>query len=331
MKNTFKVFLSLIILFRIVSSQFTPTNEWVNFFSPNTTFEGSPVPVGAVIEAYDPNNVLCGSFTVTTEGQYGFLLVYKDDFTTPDIDEGADPGDTITFYINSTPAIPVNGTPVWTSNGDVIQLDLQTHSNFAPFISGLPDTVTFDSESFITLNLDDYVEDSDDHDSLLTWSASGYDSLEVHIDSDTRISTISSVNNWIGWDKVILKVSDPKGAFDTYTIFVHVVPVVGIDTDKRYLIDTYHLTQNYPNPFNPTTVIEYGLPKVSDVKLIIYDIKGNTIKQWNYTNQNAGYYSVVWDASNVSTGVYFYKIQVNNPAKSGADGFQQVKKMLLIK
>jgi len=91
---------------------------------------------------------------------------------------------------------------------------------------------------------------------------------------------------------------------------------------------TFSLSQNYPNPFNPTTTIEYGLPEQSDVKLIIYDIKGNTIKQWNYTNQNAGYYSVVWDGGNtygnkVSTGIYFYRIIAGN--------FTQTKKMVFMK
>ncbi|MGC9331324.1 MAG: FlgD immunoglobulin-like domain containing protein, partial [Bacteroidales bacterium] len=83
-----------------------------------------------------------------------------------------------------------------------------------------------------------------------------------------------------------------------------------VDIQDICLPKHYSLNSNYPNPFNPTTTIEYSLPEQTDVKLIIYDIKGNTIKQWTYPSQNAGYYSVIWNGTNnlgnqISTGIYF--------------------------
>lgn len=98
--------------------------------------------------------------------------------------------------------------------------------------------------------------------------------------------------------------------------------------NESFTVESYFLEQNYPNPFNPATTIEYSLPEQADVKLMIYDIKGNTIKQWTYPNQNAGYYSVVWDGTNnsgnqVSTGIYFYRII--------AGDFIQTKKMVFMK
>lgn len=102
----------------------TPTNEWVNFYGLNTTLNGAPVPVGAVITAYDPSGVLCGQFVVHTAGQYGVMPVYRDDPATS-VDEGAQPGDTLTFRINGQPATVLGpGAPRWTANGDVIFLDL---------------------------------------------------------------------------------------------------------------------------------------------------------------------------------------------------------------
>jgi hypothetical protein len=94
------------------------------------------------------------------------------------------------------------------------------------------------------------------------------------------------------------------------------------------LADGFKLAQNYPNPFNPSTTLEYALPEKSDVKLIIYDIKGNTVTEWNYLAQNAGYYSVVWDGYNkdgnkISTGIYLYQIT--------AGKYSQTKKMIFIK
>ena len=110
------------------------TNEWVNFLSANTTFLGQPVPVGAYIAAYDPDGVQCGEYTVDVEGQYGVMPCYRDDGMTPE-DEGADPGDVISFTINGLPATPVpislNNTPVapsttitWTAHGDLWEVDL---------------------------------------------------------------------------------------------------------------------------------------------------------------------------------------------------------------
>jgi hypothetical protein len=108
-----------------------PGLEWVNFFSANTTFFGQPVPVGAVIEAFDPQGVKCGEFTVTTEGKYGLMPCYGDDKTPPDlVDEGAEPGDVISFTINGLPAAASGPEdPIWTSHGDLREIDLQAPDN----------------------------------------------------------------------------------------------------------------------------------------------------------------------------------------------------------
>jgi hypothetical protein len=88
------------------------------------------------------------------------------------------------------------------------------------------------------------------------------------------------------------------------------------------------LHQNYPNPFNPITTLRYDLPEQSNVNIIIYDIMGRELKTLVNTTQDAGYKSVIWDATNdygkpVSAGVYLYQIQ--------AGEFVQTKKMVLLK
>jgi len=80
---------------------------------------------------------------------------------------------------------------------------------------------------------------------------------------------------------------------------------------------------NYPNPFNPTTTIRYDIPKASYVTLTIYNMNGQVVERLVNQKQEPGFYSVNWNAGNVSTGVYFYQIM--------ADGIQQVKKCLLVK
>jgi photosystem II stability/assembly factor-like uncharacterized protein len=87
--------------------------------------------------------------------------------------------------------------------------------------------------------------------------------------------------------------------------------------------DKYSLSQNYPNPFNPTTTFKFALPNSSNVKLIVYDLLGREVAALVNEFKNAGYYNVNWDASNYSSGVYFYKITTSR--------FTDVKKMILVK
>ena len=84
----------------------------------------------------------------------------------------------------------------------------------------------------------------------------------------------------------------------------------------------FELHQNYPNPFNPTTVIRYGLPKESSVKLVVYNILGEVVKTLVENTQKAGSYEVYFEASNLATGIYIYRIQ--------AGDFVETKKMILM-
>ncbi len=89
------------------------------------------------------------------------------------------------------------------------------------------------------------------------------------------------------------------------------------------LAKEFVLEQNYPNPFNPTTVISYSIPTASNVSVKVYDVLGNLVSTLVNQNQAANSYQVNFDASNLSNGVYFYKIQ--------AGSYSSIKKMLLLK
>jgi Secretion system C-terminal sorting domain len=88
-------------------------------------------------------------------------------------------------------------------------------------------------------------------------------------------------------------------------------------------VHSYSLSQNYPNPFNPTTTIRYSLRSAGFVSLRVYDILGREVKNLVNENQTAGEHSVYFDASNLPSGVYIYRLQ------SGS--FVSAKKMILIK
>ena len=103
----------------------TPTTEWVDFFSSNSIFWDGPVQIGDVITAEDTGGVVCGIFTVDKPNYYGYMPVYRDDSYTPDIDEGAEPGDTIIFKINGYEAEALGpDSPVWTNHGEMRNVDL---------------------------------------------------------------------------------------------------------------------------------------------------------------------------------------------------------------
>lgn len=89
----------------------------------------------------------------------------------------------------------------------------------------------------------------------------------------------------------------------------------------------YNLYQNYPNPFNPVTTIRYNIPKgtnnISSVQLKVYDILGQEITTLVNKNQNPGSYSVKFDASNLTSGIYLYQLRV--------DGYSSFKKMMVLK
>ena len=85
----------------------------------------------------------------------------------------------------------------------------------------------------------------------------------------------------------------------------------------------YDLSQNYPNPFNPSTLIKYSLPTEGNVTLKVYDQLGREVSTLSEGFKTAGVYEATFDASKLSSGVYFYKL--------ASSGFEMTKKMLLVK
>jgi hypothetical protein len=94
------------------------------------------------------------------------------------------------------------------------------------------------------------------------------------------------------------------------------------------LPDKYSLVENYPNPFNATTTINYSLPEDVHVRLVVYDVLGQPVKELVNSSQEAGYQSVIWDATNgdghtMPSGTYLYNIM--------AGTFVQTRYMTLVR
>jgi len=112
------------------------------------------------------------------------------------------------------------------------------------------------------------------------------------------------------------------GSRDAYVIKLP-ADQVGIGDSLNALPISFNLTQNYPNPFNASTMIKYELPYQSQVTIEIYDILGRKITTLQNGPQPAGYHQALWRAEDVTSGVYFYKLQAGDHAET--------KKVILVK
>lgn len=105
--------------------------------------------------------------------------------------------------------------------------------------------------------------------------------------------------------------------------FKSLQPLTSIAQNGLEVPNVFKLEQNYPNPFNPSTKINFSLPKSGVVKLTVYDLKGSEVETLVNESKQAGNYTVSFNATMLSSGLYFYKLT--------AYGFSEVKKMMLIK
>ncbi len=134
------------------------------------------------------------------------------------------------------------------------------------------------------------------------------------------ISAISDSNNGI----IATWVDKRNGNSDIYAQRVDENTVTSIeDHILGEFPYTLTLSQNYPNPFNPTTSISFSLPSKSFVSLKVFDILGREVATLVYEEMPAGSYSRQWNATNMSSGIYFYRLQ--------AGSFTETKKLILLR
>ena len=96
----------------------------------------------------------------------------------------------------------------------------------------------------------------------------------------------------------------------------------GNPVTAKWIPSEFGLNQNYPNPFNPTTTLSFLLPKTADYQISIYNVSGQLVETLSGAAE-AGIVEIEWDASNMASGVYFYRLKAEN--------FSDTKKMVLLK
>jgi hypothetical protein len=143
--------------------------------------------------------------------------------------------------------------------------------------------------------------------------------------NDTLITSlhVTSDNSVIGTSYIQLQIGTFRNPNDRITIdFIATTdPSVGVNDDIK--LNSYSLSQNYPNPFNPSTRISYNVGEPGFVQLKVFNVLGVEVATLVNEQKYSGKYTVDFDASRFSSGVYFYSLSVNN--------FNQTRKMILEK
>ena len=132
------------------------------------------------------------------------------------------------------------------------------------------------------------------------------------------------------WNTVPTAPSTPIvfGASKTVSLIPQGV-TTAIAANEHQSVSSYALQQNYPNPFNPSTTISFALPFESKVNLAVYNVVGEVVKELVNETVSTGYRTVHFDASSLSSGVYFYALKA--VSLDGKQNYKSVKKMILIK
>ncbi len=116
---------------------------------------------------------------------------------------------------------------------------------------------------------------------------------------------------------------DTSVEIDQYHLFIEGLGISAIDHKNPTVVSDFALFQNFPNPFNPVTTISFRLPVRSDVRLVLVNMLGEEIQVIENGSFSAGTHNIQLNASQLATGMYFYKLETQN--------FVDVKKLLLLK
>ncbi len=194
------------------------------------------------------------------------------------------------------------GTEIWVSN-IITVVDLLPGLNFETHVedvSGVTELQDLTTDFYVWIE----TLTASGTNGLPEPLGSDYNSSDRHFTYDGTIATASSIDFGL-------------------TIIVDAVDIVNVDPVNGALPTEFALNNAYPNPFNPTTMLTFDVAKLTDVSLKVYNLMGQEIATLVSGAQTIGSHSVTFDASNLSSGVYFVRMQ--------ADGFTAMQKIMLMK
>jgi M6 family metalloprotease-like protein len=184
------------------------------------------------------------------------------------------------------------------------ELDFDARFNYGEFIKAVSvDSGEVDLEIDVQTNA---------YPITLSWEINPANGIEYSFLSDSGLGKISTLNNI----NTKLTLGESSGGK------INLFGKVGSSSNSN-LPERFELLQNYPNPFNPTTRIKYSVVENSLVTLKVYDVLGREIATLINEQHQPGSYEIKWDASNISSGIYFYQLKTRD--------YVETKKMLLLK
>ena len=142
----------------------------------------------------------------------------------------------------------------------------------------------------------------------------------------------TGISKSIGYDNYLSDIKEDKSGklfFGTRRTGLYEIDIItSVNNDDNSVSKSFQLYQNYPNPFNPSTKIKYALPERAEVQIKVYDILGRVVTELVNESKQAGFYEATFNASNLSTGVYIYRIKAFNGERLL---FSESKRMILMK
>ncbi len=193
-----------------------------------------------------------------------------------------------------------------------------------PPVLSFDDEIQIVNDTPVVINLTDGVTDIDNDSKAMTWSFYADTSVIILGQFDDSLS-INAPGLYGGY-KLYLTAKDPGGLADSAVIKLSVTyPESKYDKNGDGIPESVVMFQNFPNPFSANTVISYGIPNEGPVKVEIYNSLGQKITTLFNGSQAAGFHKIRWNAQNISSGIYFYRV-----LSPGKNHFSKILKMLIV-
>lgn len=207
--------------------------------------------------------------------------------------------------------------PLRTSNSIGASITMDNDGNICVFGSYLDVNATF--TDFVTLKIDSNGDPVEGWSMLRDFGVSEI----THYGGVTREKIVVDAND----NLFVTGVANSTNNGEQFTVIKYIPEEENrpsfLNNTSKETPRVYNLSQNYPNPFNPVTNIKFGLPKAGFVNMTVYDVNGQAVSQVVNGYYGAGNYTVDFDASKLSSGIYFYTLKSND--------FAETKKMILVK
>ena len=204
-------------------------------------------------------------------------------------------------------------------------IDSLKYTNYVPYLKNQIPNQTDTSGKQFSYTFPDSTFIDDDGNNTLTYSASLSNGtpLPSWLSFDSVSRTFSGVISPVQSINIKVTATDTAGASASCFFTLNIIQHIGLEPINEIVPNQYNLLQNYPNPFNPSTSISFDIIKQTQTILKVYDITGRLTSVLVNESLRAGSYKVELNAGNLSSGVYFYKLEAGN--------FIQTRKMILLK